>query len=35
MIYDQIEAFFHPKSIGLWHDLFPNVERRLAFDPKS
>ena len=33
--YDQIEAFFHPKSIGLWHDLFPDVERRLAFDAEE
>lgn len=26
--YDQIEAFFHETKIGLWHDLFPQVERR-------
>jgi hypothetical protein len=26
--YDQIEAFFHTKKIGLWHDLFPEIERR-------
>lgn len=34
MIYDQIEAFFHPQRIGLWHDLFPDVERR-PYDPKE
>lgn len=26
--YDQVEAFFHEKKIGLWHDLFPEVNRR-------
>ncbi len=26
--YDQIEAFFHENKIGLWHDLFAEVERR-------
>ena len=26
--YDQIEAFFHEKKIGLFHDLFPEVQRR-------
>lgn len=28
MIYDQIESFFSKTSIGLWHDLFPEVQRR-------
>ena len=28
LITDQIEAFFHPKRVGLWHDLFPEVQRR-------
>ncbi len=28
MIYDQIEAFFDDSKIGLWHDLFSEVERR-------
>ena len=32
--YDQIEAFFHETKIGLWHDLFPEVQRRV-YDPEE
>jgi len=28
MIYDQIEAFFTKTKIGVWQDLFPEVQRR-------